>query len=48
MIYNSHIDFFLSKPKLIYISPYRIVDDLGEGTLILRDMLGTMVERPVN
>ena len=48
MLYNSKLGPHPGKLKLRYIGPYKIVQDLGQGTFKLEDVFGTPVEKPVN
>ena len=48
MMYNSRLGPHPGKLKLRYIGPFKIVQDLGQGTFRLQDLYGTMVEKPVN
>lgn len=48
MLYNSRLGPHPGKLKLRYIGPYKIVQDLGQGTFRLEDIFGNLVEKPVN
>ena len=48
MLYNSKLGPHPGKLKLRYIGPYRIEQDLGQGTFKLSDAFGTMVPKAVN
>lgn len=48
MLYNSKLGPHPGKLKLRYIGPYKIIQDLGQGTFKLQDMFGIEIQKPVN
>ena len=48
MMYNSKLGPHRGKLKLRYLGPYKITEDLGQGTFRLTDYFGTEVLKPVN
>ena len=48
MLYNSKLGPHPGKLKLRYVGPYKIEEDVGQGTFILSDVFGTRVQKAVN
>lgn len=47
-VYHLKLGPHPGKLKLKYIGPYRIKQDVGQGTFLLMDYFGNLVAKPVN